>query len=183
MILHMASHDESFEQDLNVDTVLQQYMYDLETCTTDLSRAPPAFGDLEPFSNFQQPGSPAVGFCDSLYPGFAQSCPALRSDIVPNFDAADQPADSVCGPSAGVKRTEAWTAKNRRAQKRFREKQKVSTHLLLCHLRDVTKLWKTCHAEVQLASTGTERTDGRTACSHSCSNAAAKNRQWQDSKP
>lgn len=124
----MASFHEDLDRDLNVDTVLQQYMFELVNCTTDLSQAPPTLGDLSPFSSLQQPTGMADGLYDSLYPGAEQASSSLgvQQPILPSH-ANDQAADPTNVATTGTKRSEAWTAKNRRAQKRFRERQKESS--------------------------------------------------------
>ena len=118
--------------DMPIDAMLQQYMFDIENCTTDLSQAPPALDDLPPFD--ASPHQAPMGYGAAMFPNAAQT--ASMFDIP---DAAlpdpltEQTADAPISCPAS-KRSEAWTAKNRRAQKRFRERQKVSTgsSSLLC---------------------------------------------------
>ena len=122
----MASYiQESLDKDFNVDTVLEHFMQELENCTTDLSQAPPVLGDLATVSNLQQSSGTAAGLYDPFDPS-ASSLLDLR-----NLNLPTQPsgliADLAPDPLTGNKRTEAWAAKNRRAQKRFRERQKAST--------------------------------------------------------
>ena len=111
--------------DMPIDAMLQQYMFDIENCTTDLSQAPPALDELPPFD--ASPHQAPTGYGDAMFPNAAQA--ASMFDIP---DAAlpdpltEQTADAPTSCPAN-KRSEAWTAKNRRAQKRFRERQKVST--------------------------------------------------------
>ena len=123
----MASYlQESLDKDLNVDTVLEQYMQDLASCTTDLSQAPPTLGDLTTVSKLQQRSGTAAGLYDPFDPS-ASSPLDLQ-----NLDLPMQASGHSAEPSldSGTKRTEAWTAKNRRAQKRFRERQKASAEQL-----------------------------------------------------
>lgn len=120
----MASYiQESLDKDFNVDTVLEHFMQELENCTTDLSQAPPVLGDLATVSNLQQSSGTAAGLYDPFDPS-ASSLLDLR-----NLNLPTQPsgliADLAPDPLTGNKRTEAWAAKNRRAQKRFRERQKA----------------------------------------------------------
>lgn len=106
---------------LNVDAVLEQYMLDLEHCTNDLSQAPPILEDLSAFDNLHQPILTASGV--DAYADAAQ--PALDLGLQ-GEQAAAQVAPQATDVAAS-RRSEAWTAKNRRAQKRFRERQKVGT--------------------------------------------------------
>lgn len=125
----MASYlQESLDKDLNVDTVLEQYMQDLENCTTDLSQAPPILGDLTTVSNLQQRSGTAAGLYDPFDPSASSPLDLQNLDLP--MQASDYLADPSPDASTGTKRTEAWTAKNRRAQKRFRERQKASTEQL-----------------------------------------------------
>lgn len=58
----------------------------------------------------------------------AQRCDRERSDKLLHGPWSGHICGSTAGPSkpaSSVKRSEAWHAKNRRAQKKFREKQKV----------------------------------------------------------
>ncbi|DBA88707.1 TPA: hypothetical protein ACH3X2_004809 [Trebouxia sp. C0005] len=120
----MASYiQESLDTDFNVDTVLEQYMQDLESCTTDLSQAPPTLGDLATVSNLQQRSGSTAGLYDPFDPS-ADSPLDLQNLDLP-MQTSDFLADLPPDPPTGTKRTEAWTAKNRRAQKRFRERQKA----------------------------------------------------------
>lgn len=132
----MASYlQESLDKDLNVDTVLEQYMQDLENCTTDLSQAPPILGGLTTVSNLQQRSGTAAGLYDPFDPSASSPLDLQKLDLP--MQASGHSADPSLDP--GTKRTEAWTAKNRRAQKRFRERQKASAqqlqHYLLILLR------------------------------------------------
>ena len=126
----MASLRETLEADLNVDAVLQQYMFQIEHCTTDLPQAPPFLQDLTSISNLQQPTSTAdVGFFESLIPfALKQPSSSIFPDSPGREGSSEQEAEDTPGhnTTTGTKRTEAWAAKNRRAQKRFRERQKVS---------------------------------------------------------
>ena len=134
----MASYlQESLDKDLNVDTVLEQYMQDLENCTTDLSQAPPILEDLTTISNLQHRSDTAAGLYETFDPS-ASSPLALQNFDLP-MQASAHFTDLPPDPPTGTQRTEAWTAKNRRAQKRFRERQKASQeqlqHFLLVLLR------------------------------------------------
>ena len=132
----MASYlQESLDKDLNVDTVLEQYMQDLENCTTDLSQAPPILGGLTTVSNLQQRSGTAAGLYDPFDPSASSPLDLQKLDLP--MQASGHSADPSL--DLGTKRTQAWTAKNRRAQKRFRERQKASAqqlqHYLLILLR------------------------------------------------
>ena len=125
----MSSLYENLDFDLNVDTVLEQYMQDLESCTTDLSQAPPTLPN-EQLSSFidghQTDPDRAAELCDVLQPGAEQASSLLEFEQDPLIPKElQQAADLASGASTGVKRTDAWVAKNRRAQRRFRERQKV----------------------------------------------------------
>lgn len=177
----MASFRESLDEDLNVDSVLQQYMFEIEHCTTDFSQAPPSLQDLSPLSNLQQPTSTTdAGIYESLFPSAVQQPSSSTFPDSPGRKGSfKQEADDVPGPKSttGTKRTEAWAAKNRRAQKRFRERQKVS---------DISVLFAFETAVVSnlltspLGWAGTERADGTTACSISRKDAAAQNGKQQN---
>ncbi|DBB09425.1 TPA: hypothetical protein ACH3X3_007993 [Trebouxia sp. C0006] len=118
----MASYlQESLDKDLNVDTVLEQYMQDLENCTTDLSQAPPILGGLTTVSNLQQRSGTAAGLYDPFDPSASSPLDLQKLDLP--MQASGHSADPSL--DLGTKRTQAWTAKNRRAQKRFRERQKA----------------------------------------------------------
>ena len=123
----MASLRDFLDEDLNVDTVLQQYMLDIESCTNDLSQAPPSLQDLSPLSMLQQPTvQQPTSTADA---GLAQQPLApLSPGSSGQLDSSGRQADMLpaCNASTGSKRTEAWAAKNRRAQQRFRERQKAS---------------------------------------------------------
>ena len=125
----MASYiQESLDTDLNVDTVLEQYMQDLENCTTDLSQAPPILGDLATVSNLQQRSGTTAGLYDPFDPSATSPLDLQNLDLP--MQASGLLTDLPPEPPTGTKRTEAWTAKNRRAQKRFRERQKASAQQL-----------------------------------------------------
>jgi uncharacterized membrane protein YdfJ with MMPL/SSD domain len=134
----MASYlQESLDKDLNVDTVLEQYMQDLENCTTDLSQAPPILGDLTTVSNLQQRSGTAAGLYDPFDPSASSPLDLQNLDLP--MQASGHLADRPTDPPTGTKRTEAWTAKNRRAQKRFRERQKASAEQLQHCLLDLLR--------------------------------------------
>ena len=123
----MASYlQESLDKDLNVDTVLEQYMQDLASCTTDLSQAPPTLGDLTTVSKLQQRSGTAAGLYDPFDPSASSPLDLQNLDLP--MQASGHSAEPSLDP--GTKRTEAWTAKNRRAQKRFRERPKASAEQL-----------------------------------------------------
>ena len=112
---------ESLDQDFNIDVALQQYMYNIEQCTTDLTQTPPSLHDLSSLANLHQQTNPAeAGLLDALFPDLEP----LTSCAEP---LSEQEAACTQEPTASTatRRTEAWAAKNRRAQKRFRERQKV----------------------------------------------------------
>ena len=112
---------ETLDEDFNIDVALQQYMYNIEQCTTDLTQTPPSLHNLSSLTNLQQQTNPAeAGMLDALFPDLEP----LASCTVP---LSEQEAACTQEPTASTatRRSEAWAAKNRRAQKRFRERQKV----------------------------------------------------------
>ncbi|DBA74402.1 TPA: hypothetical protein ACH3X1_011160 [Trebouxia sp. C0004] len=120
----MASYlQESLDKNLNVDTVLEQYMQDIENCTTDLSQVPPILRDLPTVSNLQQRSGTAADLYDPFDPSASSPLDLHNLDLPTH--ASGHLADLGPDLPTGTKRTEAWTAKNRRAQKRFRERQKA----------------------------------------------------------
>ncbi len=134
----MASYlQDSLDNDLNVDTVLEQYMQDLENCTTDLSQAPPILGDVATVSNLQQRIDTAAGLYDPFDPSASSPLDLQNLDLP--MQASGHLEDRPTDPPTGTKRTEAWTAKNRRAQKRFRERQKASAEQLQHCLLDLLR--------------------------------------------
>ena len=111
----------NLDEDFSTDVALQQYMYNIEQCTTDLTQTPPSLHNLSSLTNLQQQTNSAqAGLLDELFPDLEP----LASCTVP---LSEQEAACTQEPavSTATKRTEAWAAKNRRAQKRFRERQKV----------------------------------------------------------
>lgn len=108
------------DEDLHIDAALQQYMYDIEQCTTDLTQTPPSLHDLPSFTSGQQQNTAEAGIYDAL---FLDLEPLASCGVPP----AEQESECEQEPttSTAIRRTEAWAAKNRRAQKRFRERQKV----------------------------------------------------------
>lgn len=112
---------ENLDADFDIDVALQQYMYNIEQCTTDLTQTPPSLHNLSSLTDLQPQTNPAeAGLLDTLF-----------SDLEPLASCAEplteQEASCTQKPNASTatRRTEAWAAKNRRAQKRFRERQKV----------------------------------------------------------
>lgn len=108
------------DEDLHIDAALQQYMYDIEQCTTDLTQTPPSLHDLPSLTNDQQQNIADAGIYDALF----HDLEPLTSCGVPLAEQESE-CDHEPTTSKASKRTEAWAAKNRRAQKRFRERQKV----------------------------------------------------------
>ena len=127
LISRFMAGTESLDEDFNIDVALQQYLNDIEQCTSDLPQTPPSLHDLSSLTNSQPPTSLAdAGFYDALFPKPTSSY-TVPSDGLGQTGLPEQEAECIKEPSASscVRRTEAWAAKNRRAQKRFRERQKV----------------------------------------------------------
>lgn len=121
---------ESAVKDLDVDDALRKYMYELEHCTTDISQAPPPLQELEPIADLLHPTSIAdAELYDALFPSAIQTTSAAPLHRIEQADLLEQEAVNDPNATTVIKRTEAWAAKNRRAQKRFRERQKVLQHL------------------------------------------------------
>lgn len=117
---------ESVVKDFNVDDALRKYMYELEQCTTDISQAPPPLQELEPIADLLHPTSIAdAELYDALFPSAIHATSAAPLYRIEQADLLEQEAVNDNYATTITKRTEAWTAKNRRAQKRFRERQKV----------------------------------------------------------
>ena len=127
----MAEFHDSLDKDLDIDDALQQYMYDIEQCTMDFSQTPPMLGGLSPVLNPGHLSGLGTGH-GALQPSTLQASSPL--DFQLPLQAFEETTDPTNEPSIANKRTQAWTAKNRRAQKRFRERQKVGAAPCVCLL-------------------------------------------------
>lgn len=156
-----------------MDVALQQYMYNIEQCTTDFTQTPPSLHNLSSITNLQQQTNPAeAGLLDALFPDLEPlaSCTAPLSEQEPA--CTQEPTASTA-----TRHSAAWAAKNRRAQKRFRERQKV-----MQRRRSGTES-KVCISNPEEPATGragTERGNGTTAFSHGRQAQAAKGGQQQN---
>ena len=109
--------------DSHIDAALQQYMYDIEQCTTDITQTPPSLHDLPSLAIDQQQNIADVEIFDALF----HDLEPLASCGVPLAEQESE-CDQQPTTSTATRRTDAWAAKNRRAQKRFRERQKVHNY-------------------------------------------------------
>ena len=118
---------ESAVKDFNVDDALHKYIYELEHCTTDIPLALPTLQQLAPVAQLEYTTADAELY-DALFPSTTQTTSA--APVYRPEDAGRNAQEAVKEDNATTvtKRTEAWAAKNRRAQKRFRERQKVFQH-------------------------------------------------------
>ena len=123
--------------DVELDNVLQQYIVELQGAGAPVSQSPTAM--LDPLwlgTSHQVPASTDI--CQSPYavPAGQQLHSVETEQLFPtNLHCQEDMHHDSSGAdlrgcernigSSSSKRTEAWTAKNRRAQKKFREKQKV----------------------------------------------------------
>lgn len=109
-----------------VDDALKNYMYELERCALDFAEAPPALHAVAPNANLQYPTTTAdAELYDALFPSVIQTTSAATGFEPEQVGLPEQEAVNEPNATTATKRTEAWAAKNRRAQKRFRERQKV----------------------------------------------------------
>ena len=140
--------------DLELDKFLQQYIVELQepkiAASQPLSASCTAPSWLSANNqasiNFdtQQGTDPQHTAHESSYQELAQPASLLQPDTHGQEQQDEmQPVSSGSGatmytgkPAAGAgKRTEAWTAKNRRAQKKFREKAKVGVYAMVLSLQ------------------------------------------------
>ena len=130
-------------QDVELDSCLQQYIVDLQGSGATTAQATPAdlhslwlsTSNQSPYGfDTAQPISTEPTEQYTHFPELEQLVPLCPAD-----DSSQEQQDAVHHSSSGSgiaisdsratassnKRTEAWVAKNRRAQKKFREKQKA----------------------------------------------------------
>ena len=145
-------------QDVELDSCLQQYIVDLQGSGATTAQATPA--DLHSLwlpTNNQSPYEfdTAQPICTNMSNEDIPLCPA--DDLSQEQQGAMNHSSSGSGiaisdsrPTASSnKRSEAWVAKNRRAQKKFREKQKARL---------------SCNANVVQCATGENRMCRKLIC-------------------
>ena len=121
-------------QDVDLDSCLQQYIVELQGSGPKTAQATPA--DLHSLwlpTNNQSPYEfdTAQPSCTNMCNEYVPLCPAddlsqEQQDAMHHSSSGSGIAISDSRPTASSnKRSEAWVAKNRRAQKKYREKQKA----------------------------------------------------------
>lgn len=126
--------------DVELDNVLQQYIVELQGSGAPVSQSSTAIVDpLWLGSSNQIPASVDIHQSPYAVPAGQQLQSGETEQLFPTNLQCQEPVDDMHHNSSGAdlrgcegntgssssKRTEAWTAKNRRAQKKFREKQKA----------------------------------------------------------
>lgn len=115
-----------------VDDALQDYLFQLQHCTTDPAQAPPPNVDLSALSTIQGNGEAVMSQSDmaTLDPHAAQAAAAYNQEGLPSFaeqamQQDQQQQDMGQQASANGKQSAVWVQRNRKNQKQYRIRQKV----------------------------------------------------------
>ena len=112
-----------------VDNALQDYLFQLQHCTTDPAQAPPPNVDLSALSTIQSNGEAVMSQSGraALDP---QAAAAYNQEGLPSFaeqamQQEQQQQDMGQQASANGKQSAVWVQRNRKNQKQYRIRQKV----------------------------------------------------------
>ena len=148
-----------------VDNALQDYLFQLQHCTTDPAQAPPPNVDLSALSTIQSNGEAVMSQSDmaALDPHAAQATGAYNQEGLPSFaeqamQQEQQQPDMGQQASANGKQSAVWVQRNRKNQKQYRIRQKVcmSVHEFCVQC----SMWQHLYGTTIRLVAGTKATDG-----------------------
>ena len=142
-----------------IDTALQNYLSQLQSCTTNSTQAPPSNVDFSILSGLQNSRDAAV--CQSrmatLEPLAAQiTSTAYEQNVLPSMiEQATQQQGSIMQGADNSKQSAVWVQRNRKNQKQYRQRQKArqaKEHCLVARHRHVcNKCTPVLHIRIQKA--------------------------------